>query len=591
MTRTGAWLVLIAAVAVIAPAPAVAGEGPAVGPSVRQTLRAQELLGKSVASRPVTLDAFAPSMGARPARQRFEGRLTLQGAAQAGGFREHVDVYGVTGAADSAHKHLPEFAFEFVQVEEALVPVARGAIPGAHPYWEIMLGTGRVWQESGDGEYSRAALPFSLQEVNANCTHNGVLTFLYQSGGSVSRVAYQVSSETCAYFQVDLWGMLDATYEPRAVADRESLVRLHDREGAARLPRKPIAELARDYPGIDPASFAHRDDVSPGHLTTWGVVVDGVHYAGDCPTRAGPYPFCEELHLPSYSLAKSMLAGLALMRLEKLYPGARGRIVADFVPECVASGHWSDVTFENLLDMASGNYRSAADHADEESAHAEALFFDRLTHREKVDYACNFFPRGAIPGERWVYRTSDTYLLGAAMDAFLERATGGRADLIDDLLVPDVWRPAGLGPAPEVSRRTRDGVAQPFTGFGLTLQSDDVAKLIRFFDPANPLAERLLDRDLYRAALQRDERDRGLVASDDGSLRYNDGFWALRVAGLPGCDGERFVPFMSGFGGISVVLLPNGVGHYYFSDHHEFRFRRAVVEAARIRGGCRPDLQ
>lgn len=574
MQLPAAWLVLFALASATLAAHA--------GPAQRGHLRAKELLAGSTASQPWPMAAFAPAEGARRARQRFEGQLTMHGQARSGAFQEHVDSYGVTDESDSPHKHLPEFAFEFVQVDDSLVPVRRGSIPGEHPYWEFILAPGRVWQEPGDGDYSRAALPFSLQEVNANCTHNGVLSFLYKTDGSVSRVAYQISSETCAYFKADLWGMLDASYAPRAVSNREALLRAHRQELASRLPRRPIAELARTYPGVDPSSFGHRDDVSPAHMTTWGVVVDDVHYAGDCPTRAGPYPYCEELHLPSYSLAKSMVAGLALMRLERLYPGTRGRIVADYVPECVASGNWSDVTFENLLDMASGNYRSAADHGDESAAHSDECFFSRRLHREKIDYACNYFPRKEPPGERWVYRTSDTYILGTAMNAFLKRARGGQADLLSDLLVPDIWRPIGLGPAAEVSRRTRDEVAQPFAGFGLTLQSDDVAKLIRFLHPGNPQAGQLLDRDMYRAALQLDEHDRGLAASADGSLRYNNGFWALYVDSLPGVAGGRYVPFMSGFGGISVVLLPNGVGYYYFSDNNEFSFRRAVLEAARI---------
>jgi hypothetical protein len=563
----------------------------AVEPATRESLRADELLDGFDYAKPLMLSAFAPAPGAQTARQHFEGRLTLHGQARAGGFTEYTDEYGVTGAGDSPHKHLPEFSFELVQLGESLVPMRRGATPGGHPYWEFILGPGRVWQEPGDGDYSRAALPFSLQEVNANCTHNGVLGFLFKGDGSVSRVAYQVSSETCAYFKADLWGLLEASFAPHAVAGRASVDRSYTRELTSRLPRKPIAELARDYPGVDPAAFGHPGEVSPAHMTTWGVVAGGVHYTGGCPTRAGEYPFCEVLQLPSYSLAKSVFAGLALMRLEKLYPGARGRIVADHVPECVASGNWSDVTFEHLLDMASGHYLSSADHEDEDAAHGDENFYYRLLHREKIDYACNFFPRREVPGGRWVYHTSDTYLLGTAMSAFLKRARGEGADILDDLVLPDIWRAIGLSPTTETSRRTHDAVAQPFTGFGLTLEPDDVARLARFLDPANPQAESLLDRSMYRAALQLDERDRGLTASADGSLFYNNGFWALRAADLPGCDKARFIPFMSGFGGISVVLLPNGVSYYYFSDNREFRFRRAVLEAAKMCGYCQPSLQ
>jgi hypothetical protein len=45
---------------------------------------------------------------------------------------------------------------------------------------------------------------------------------------------------------------------------------------------------------------------------------------------------------------------------------------------------------------------------------------------------------------------------------------------------------------------------------------------------------------------------------------------------------------MSGYGGISVVLMPNDVGYYYFSDGEDFRFLRAVREAAKIRPYCTP---
>jgi hypothetical protein len=581
---SAAWLKCSAAILAVAitvfPVPAVAEVGQ------RLQLRSGDLLDGFSFTEPMVISAWLPVGAAAPPRHRFEGRLLLRARAGPGGFREWLDDYRVTGRDDSVHKHLPEFDFEFLQVGDALVPVRRGAIAGAHPYWEFILGPGRVWQEAGDGDYSRAALPFSLQEVNANCTHNGVLGFLYRQDGSMSRAAFQISSETCAYFKFDMWGLLGAAYLPGEVGRREELARAYEAELASRLPRRPIAALAREFPGVDPAAFGHQDEVSRAHITTWGVIVGGTHYTGDCPTRAGAYPFCEVLHLPSFSVAKSMFAGLALMRLERLYPGARGRIVADYVPECAVGGNWSDVTFENLLDMASGNYLSAEDHADEAAQHADELFFMQRSHAAKIDYACNHFPRRARPGEQWVYHSSDTYLLGAAMSAYVRRRNGAGADILADVVVPDVWRALGFSPTTGNPRRTQDAAAQPFTGFGLTLEPDDVAKLARFLDPDNPLAKQRLDPGLFQAALQQDPADRGLAASADSSLRYNNGFWAFRADGLPGCDEPRFIPFMSGFGGISIVLLPGGVSYYYFSDNHEHRFRRALLEAAKIRGVC-----
>src|SRR3546814_12265440 len=82
---------------------------------------------------------------------------------------------------------------------------------------------GRVWDEAGDNGYSRVALPFALQPKNANCMHNGVLTFLFKDDGSVSKVAYQIASEPCLYFTADLWGMLAAGYTPAPLPDAAAM--------------------------------------------------------------------------------------------------------------------------------------------------------------------------------------------------------------------------------------------------------------------------------------------------------------------------------------------------------------------------------
>ncbi len=50
---------------------------------------------------------------------------------------------------------------------------------GNHP--RAGVGCGDVAE---DGGYSRASLPFTLEERNANCMHNGVLTFLFKSDGT-----------------------------------------------------------------------------------------------------------------------------------------------------------------------------------------------------------------------------------------------------------------------------------------------------------------------------------------------------------------------------------------------------------------------
>lgn len=535
---------------------------------------------------PVDFSYYAPQADAEAAlpRNRFEGRLRLRDAARSGGFAEIADRYDATGREDSPRKHLPDFDFELVQAGSHLIPLRRDSVANAHPDWEFVLTPGRVWDEPGDRGYSRAALPFALQQKNANCIHNGVLTFLFKSDGSVSKAAYQIASETCAYFKADFWGLLPATYTPQAVDGADRLVADYRAEVAARLPVKPLAALAKDYPGSDPSKFATPNGKDPREISLAGFVIDGVHYVGGCATRHGAYPYCDALVAPSYSLAKSVFAGLGMMRLEKLYPGAFDARIKDYVPAC-ATG-WDGVSFGDALDMATGHYASTAYMRDEDADtdSADGLF-QALRHADKIAFACDRYPRKAAPGAEWVYHTSDTYLLGTAMNALLKAERGGDADLFDDLLLHDVLQPLHVSRTATFTRRTYDDARQPFTGWGLMWLRDDMAKIGRFLATGSR-AQSVLDQAQLDAALQRDPRDRGNAPLP--GFRYNNGFWAYEIgAKLPGCKGEAWVPFMSGYGGLTLLVLPNGSAYYYVSDDDSPLWLDAAREAHRIRGLCR----
>lgn len=525
-----------------------------------------------------------PAAAAEPT-QFFQGKLTLDDTAGSGGFAAIVDTYGYTNAADSPHKHLPPFDFEFLQTGSHIFPLQRGSIASSHPYWEYVLSPGRVWNERGDHGYSRAAIPFALQQRNANCTHNGVLSFLFKSDGSISKVAYQISAETCLYFKADLWGLLRASYDPYPIPGSSALESAYRNEIDNRIPVRPLSSIGVDYPGVDAAKLAAPNGADARHMSLVGFYVDGKHYVGGCATRYGTYPYCESLVVPSYSAAKSAFAGVALMRLEKKHPGARKAIVSDWVGSCARNGNWNDVTLDNVLDMATGNYDQAGYMSDEGAAHISGLF-DATSHAGKIDYSCTHYARKAPPGSRWVYHTSDTYIAGTVMNALLKHAEGGGKDLFDDLLVAELWRPLNLSATARYTRRTYDATAQPFTGWGLLWLRDDVAKLGRFIgiDDGVIAGVPMLDQALLNAAMQRTPGDRGVVPLTD--FRYNNGFWAHDVRSGLGCTRSTWVPFMSGFGGITVLLLPNDTVYYYFSDNDTHLWMDAAREAAKIRPIC-----
>ncbi|MBK7452536.1 MAG: hypothetical protein IPJ46_02110 [Anaerolineales bacterium] len=133
--------------------------------------------------------AFALPTDAAMPDHIFEGQLELSGEAINGGFSEVKDILSLTGTADDPRKHLPEFRLEFIQDGSYLIPVQQGLSYTGHAYWNYIVGPGRVWQENGDNDYSRAAFPFALVQRNANCTHNGVMTFLFNDD-SASKVRY-----------------------------------------------------------------------------------------------------------------------------------------------------------------------------------------------------------------------------------------------------------------------------------------------------------------------------------------------------------------------------------------------------------------
>ncbi len=530
---------------------------------------------------PVATAAFAPPDSAALPAAALQGTVTLKSVRVS--TRLLTDRFNYDSTATADWKTLPPFAFAFVQDGARLIPAQRGPIPSQHGDWEFVLEPGAVWDEPGDAGFTRASIPFSLQEKNANCLHNGVLTFLFKANGETSRAAFQIGSETCLYFKFDMWGDAAVTYAPGAVANAATVIAADRALRAARLPVKPMSELVAKYPAA--SGFGSPSEVSPENMTTFGVVFDGVLYDGGCGTRYGAYPFCAEISLPSYSTAKTLVAGIGLMRLEHLYPGASKSLVADYVPDCAANGNWGDVTFVNALDMATGNYTSPDNQVDEDAA-GFTRFVTELGHAAKISQACNLHERRVQPGTKWVYHTTDTYILGTAMQAYVRQKSGAAADMFNALVAP-VWSAIGISPAALVTRRTYDKSRQPFAGWGITFQRNDFARLGLFLARGDGVAgaETMIDPAMLAAALQRDPAEPGLSAGAD-NLRYQHGMWAWNAAAALGCKGDVWIPFLAGYGGILVAMMPNGMVYYRVSDGADIPWARGAAAANAIKPFC-----
>ena len=554
---------------------------PQAGNVERTLLTREELLNGFDYSSPVDEAALTPPIDAAPPAHSFEGHLELRGEDIVG------EMTVLRGEPDQEPEvsHLPEFDFTFVQsADGTLIPAQRGLIITGHPYWNYIIEPGRVWQESGDQGYARASFPFALVWKGSNATLNGTMTFLFDDAG-ISKVWYQITQETTISLSADMWGLLDAAYHPAAVVDAHQLRDAFAQEMDGRLPTKPIAQLAHDYPGVDVAAFGR--GVAPKSLTWYGFVINGVNYVSGCPTRYGEYAYCATMRAPSYSTAKSAFVSMALMRLAQKYdPAAPDLLIADYVPEAVDSpGDWSSVTFNHVLDMSTGNYRSAGFMIDEETWDSDP-FWSEEYYPDVITAAFNW-PHSAPPGTQWVYRTSDTFIITRALQNYLQTQSDPQADIFQ-FVVDEVYMPLNIGPGAFSTLRTKDDnwQGQSYGGYGMWWIPDDLAKIANFLnaDGGAVDGEQILHPALLAAALQQDPNDRGVDRNGNG--KYNNAFWADSYGSADGFDCEFWVPQMLGYSGIVVALMPNGASYYYASDGRDFSWDAAVHEANKIRPYC-----
>jgi CubicO group peptidase (beta-lactamase class C family) len=585
------------------------------GDAKRSTLTRDQLFAGILPSMPVDDSAgFALPANAAEPTEVFEGTLTLKDLGANSNFTKFADVFGIVPEADSPWKHLPAFNYQFVQSGSYLIPAIQGLTITGSPAWNYIIGPGRVWREDGDGGYQRASLPFSIIQRNQNCVHNGEMTFLFSNRKSpnVSQLYYQITQETCYPMKFNLWGIAPATYTAAEVAGSAMMKKNHSLEIRNRMPTKPFECLAQDFPrsGINlsavAAAYQHPEDI-----TTYGLVINGTNYTTGCRTRFGVYAFCGDMRLPSYSIAKSAFAGVALMRLGQLYgTGVYDQKVKTFIPKSSSKGKWDATTFNNVSDMATGNYNSEDYEADENSPVMDKFLVDESVGAKLAD-SFAFAQNYSTPGTKWIYQSSATFVVTQAMNAYVQQKKGKTADLFD-LVRDNVYRPLHLNAGGLTTIRTdNSSTGAPSGYYGMFFNQDDVAKIGNFLnnsggviDGAQILEPARLKEALFRSSNAAEIGVPVVGSSSTSALgapqlgtskppspstrRYAHGFWGKHItpSEFPSYSCDFWVSLMVGYGGNIVALLPNGVTFYIFSDGMEFPWVDSVSEVGKLAPMC-----
>ncbi len=262
--------------------------------------------------------------------------------------------------------------------------------------------------------------------------------------------------------------------------------------------------------------------------------------------------------------------------------------IKDYVPETAGSpGNWSNVTFNNTIDMATGNYTQAKYMFDEDNLMAK--FFAAESYGDRISTALAF-PTQQPPGQLWVYRTSDTFILTRAMNNYLVQQQGSGADIFN-MLRDEVYKPLHLSTGALTAVRTDNSTTgTPFGGYGLFWTQDDIAKIALLLNNQRGSINgtQVLNAEMLADSMQQNPLDRGMTTTDTLPFSYNNGFWAKQMtpAEFSQFSCSFWVPFMSGLGGITVVMMPNGSTYYYFSDNYEYFWYDAVIESNKLIRMC-----
>jgi hypothetical protein len=512
---------------------------PATGP--RDRLTATALLAPTEADTGLVHNAyFLPIGQAAPARHALQGTVTVKASTM---YRAR---HGCAGSAEV----FSGFSVAFFTQGQYLVPAVRDMMP----HTSVILSPGQVWSEPGDGGLSRAAFPFVLTNLYNNETRNGLATFVYDDT-RVSSLRFQVVQETTAWAKFDGWGQASMTYTPGPIAHEAGARAQFAAELQQQTPIQPWSAL----PVASGAQWLERfdGDATPADISASGVVMDGVIYLRGCHTRAGPYPYCRHMRHGVFSVTKSLGAAVTLLRLAQQYGDqVFGLKIKDYVTVTAVHDGWERVTFEDVLNMATGIGNNApqrepkqpfADDITPQLGHTPQLvqWATARTAKRKLDVSFAFgkYPWG--PGEVVRYNSTQTFILAAAMDSFLKRQAGPTAHLWD-MVRSDVFQLLGIFHAPMLHTQEADGGRGiPHLAHGLYLTIDDLAKLTTLLQNGGQhQGQQLLHAVKLAEALYKTEAT-GLPTGEKnqyGEARYHLSFWSVPYRTANGCFFQ--IPFI-----------------------------------------------
>ena len=533
---------------------------------VRQKLVYDEMMsGDTADTAPIPNRYFMPAEDSADALHAFSGSMTIPELAMqtVPAEIEPKTIHGKTTQL------FPSVTLEFFSDGAHLVPVVRDLIQpkNSRSFWQIQVEPGKVWSEPGDKGMSRASFPFMLTGDVEGDAYNGIATFLYDDR-KVSQLRYQVVQQSTPYFIQTwfvAWGHVQVQYQRAEVHQHDELASEFRQEMTDRVATRDWSELQAAY---DPAWLADFDSsIDPARVTTSGLIIDGTVYVKPSRTPYGDYPYPDEMRHGVWSVTKSMLAMVAMLRMAQKYGDEIFELkIKDYLDVTADHDGWDRVTFGDALNMATGigagsknvdpnNIDDGYITGDEESFNAWYLAPGLKNMLAEV-FKRPRYPWG--PGVNARYDDRDTFTLSAALDSLLKSREGRNADLWQ-MMTEEVYKPIGIHHMSSKFTTEPDGSqGVPFLGWGLFATVDDIAKVSMLLQNGGRHEGRqiLSPTKLAEALYQTDKRGLPTGESNEfGKNSYHMALWHTPFRTESGFSTSTAE--MHGWGGMLVCLMPN----------------------------------
>ncbi|WP_169336676.1 serine hydrolase [Salinicoccus albus] len=428
-------------------------------------------------------------------------------------------------------------------------------------YWDIIVQPGRVWRNADqDNGWNRASFPFSLVNRLEGETHIGIAMFLYQED-RVSHVRFQIVAQTgpfdvSGYFNA--WGVTKASYTPGGIEDVENHKNVYRRHLDNRFPTAPLNDLKQKVGAHHLAAFNGAADITEEkNVLQTGLLYEGVLYRSPCHFAGGPFPYSDNIRYGVWSVTKTAMMNAAMLRLAQKYGrGLLDEKIAGYIQLPGSHSEWNDVTYLDMANMASGRGATVEDPTCYLCDYQR--WYLARSKNEKVEQSLDY-PRVWTPGTKYNYRDQDAFLLGVALEAYLQRKEGENATL-GEMLKHEVYEPIGIYYAPVNHTVETDGSSgHPRMDFGYHATLDDLAKLALLYESGgNWNGSQILHRGLVESILpKQDPPARAL--SKEVTNAYGSKYYAMNwhIEAYRLRDGsKRYLPNMRGYGGNLVTLMP-----------------------------------